>query len=165
MTSRLKPRRSDPAQVHAQQHLGPVLRLGAARAGMDRHDRVLAIVLAAEHLLGLAGVDLRRQVVERAGEVVGDRLPCLGPFDQDGEILGAAPQRIAEIAILLEAPAALQQLLRRRLVLPEVRIGDARLDCREFFGGLGGVKDSSAGRWRGAPDRHACEAVRPVVRP
>ena len=35
-----------PAQVHAQQHLGPVLRLGAARARMDRDDRVLAIELA-----------------------------------------------------------------------------------------------------------------------
>ena len=68
-------------------------------------------------------------------EVVGDRLPRLGPFDEDGEILGAAPQRLAEIAILLEPPAALQQLLRAGLVLPEVRIGDARFDCREFFGG------------------------------
>ena len=72
-----------PAQVHAQQHLGPVLRLGAAGAGVNRDDRVLAVVLAAEHLLGLAGVDLRRQLVERAPEVVGDRLPRFGPFDQD----------------------------------------------------------------------------------
>ena len=31
-----------PAQVHAQQHLGPVLRLGAAGARVDGHDGVLA---------------------------------------------------------------------------------------------------------------------------
>ena len=45
-----------PAQIHPEQHLGPVLRLGAAGAGMDGHDRVLAIVLAAEHLLDFAGL-------------------------------------------------------------------------------------------------------------
>ena len=51
-----------PAHVHAQQHLGPVLRLGAAGAGMDGDDGVLAIVLAAEHLLHFAGLDF---LVER----------------------------------------------------------------------------------------------------
>ena len=29
-----------PAQVHPQEDLGPVLRVGAARVGLDRHDRV-----------------------------------------------------------------------------------------------------------------------------
>ena len=71
-----------PAQVHPQQHLGPVLRLGAAGARMDRDDGVLAIVLAAEHLLGLAGVDFARKIVEAAAEIVGDRLARLGPFDE-----------------------------------------------------------------------------------
>ena len=36
-----------PAQIHAQQHLGPVLALGAARARMDGHDGALRIVRAA----------------------------------------------------------------------------------------------------------------------
>ncbi len=111
-----------------------------------RDDRVLAIVLAAEHLLGLAGVDLRGELVEPAGEVVGDRLARFGPFDEHGEVVGAAPQRFAEIAVLFEAAAALQQLLGGRLILPEVRIGDALFDRCEFVGGTCGVKDSSAGR-------------------
>ena len=81
-----------PAQIHAQQHLGPVLRLGAAGARMDRDDRVLAIVLAAEHLLGLAGVDLCRELVERPAEIVGDRLPGFGPLDEHGEIVDAGAQ-------------------------------------------------------------------------
>ena len=63
-----------PAQVHAQQHLGPVLRLGAAGAGMDRDDRVLAIVLAAEHLLDLAGLHFLVERVERLRELGVDRL-------------------------------------------------------------------------------------------
>ena len=55
-----------PLQIHAQQHLGPVLRLGAAGAGMDGHDGVGAIVLAAEHLLDFGGVDFGLERVERA---------------------------------------------------------------------------------------------------
>ena len=34
-----------PAKIHAQQHLRPVLRLGAARAGMDGQNGIFGIVL------------------------------------------------------------------------------------------------------------------------
>src|SRR3954454_2908317 len=37
-----------PLEIHAQQHLGPVLRLGAARAWMNRANSVAAIVVAGE---------------------------------------------------------------------------------------------------------------------
>ena len=40
-----------PAQVHAQQHLGPVLGVGAARAAVHRDDRVAGVVAAAEQAL------------------------------------------------------------------------------------------------------------------
>ena len=36
-----------PAQVHAHEHLGPVLRLGAARSGVDGEDGVLLVLRAA----------------------------------------------------------------------------------------------------------------------
>ena len=42
-----------PAQVHAEEHLGPVLRVSAARAGVDREDGVAAVVLAGEGELQL----------------------------------------------------------------------------------------------------------------
>ena len=156
-----------PAQVHAQQHLGPVLRLGAAGAGMDRHDRVLAIVLAAEHLLGLAGVDVAATARRgRAAEVV--ERPARLPRAHSTSTARSSTRRRSdsrEIAVLLEPAPALQQLLRGRLILPEVRIGDALLYGCEFLCGAGGVKDSSADRRRGAPDPDTCEAVRPVVGP
>ena len=41
-----------PAQVHAQQHLRPVLRFGAARAGLDGHDGVQPVVFAGEQSFG-----------------------------------------------------------------------------------------------------------------
>ena len=66
-----------PAQIHAQEHLGPVLRLGPARAGMDGDDGVLTVVLAAEHLLRFTGLDFADQFVEPAREVFGDRFPRL----------------------------------------------------------------------------------------
>ena len=47
-----------PAQVHAQEHLGPVLRVGAAGAGRDRHNRVAGVVLAVEQRLLLQAREL-----------------------------------------------------------------------------------------------------------
>ena len=129
----LEPAALDPSQVHAQQHLGPVLRFGAARARMDRDDRVLAIVLAAEHLLDLAGLHLLIERVERGCEFAVDRLPRLGPLDQDGEVVALLAQRHHQVAILLQAPAALQDLLRFGLVFPEIGRGGARLEAGQFF--------------------------------
>src|SRR5689334_14192859 len=37
-----------PLQIHAQEHLGPVLRFGATGARMNRANRVAAIVVASE---------------------------------------------------------------------------------------------------------------------
>jgi hypothetical protein len=132
---------------------------------MNRDDGVLAIVLAAEHLFRFAGVDLRGEIVERPDEVVADGLTGFRPFDEDGEIVDLRAQRLAQRAIFVEPAAALQQLLRGLLVLPEVRIGDSLFYFREFVGGTGGVKDSSAGRRRGARDPRTCEAVRRVESP
>ena len=40
---------SGPAVVHAVEHLGPVLRLGAAGAGVEGQDGVAVVVLAVQH--------------------------------------------------------------------------------------------------------------------
>jgi hypothetical protein len=53
-----------PADIHPHQHLGPVLRLGPARAGMDRQQRVPAVVGSLQHRLELEGLD---GAVERVG--------------------------------------------------------------------------------------------------
>jgi hypothetical protein len=78
-------------------------------------------VLAAEHLLGLAGIDLGAQFVEPLDEVGKDVLARLRPFDEHGEIVRTALERLTEIEIAFESLAPLQDLLRGRLVLPEVR--------------------------------------------
>jgi hypothetical protein len=132
---------------------------------MDRDDRILAIVLPAEHLLRLAGVYLAGEFVERAAEIVGNRLAGFGPFHQHVEIVQASAERRAQLAILFEPAAPLHDLLRLGLIFPEVRSGDAFFYFCEFDFGAGGVKDGSAGPWRGAPDPRTCEADRPVAKP
>ena len=47
--------RGAPAQIHAQQHLRPVLRLGAAGAGLDVEEGAVRVHLAAEHALAARG--------------------------------------------------------------------------------------------------------------
>jgi hypothetical protein len=48
-----------PAQVHPEEHLGPVGRLGAAGAGADREQRVARVVFAGEQQLRPLAVEVR----------------------------------------------------------------------------------------------------------
>jgi hypothetical protein len=115
---------------------------------MDRDDRVLAIVLAAEHLLGLAGLHFGGELVEPLRKIAEDVLARLQPLDEHDEVVGAALQRLAERDVRFERLAALQRLLRGGLVLPEIGIGGLLLYLRELVAGPGRVKDSSADRTR-----------------
>jgi hypothetical protein len=91
-------------------------------------------VLAAEHLLRLAGFDFPAELVEPAREVVEHRFTGLRPLDQHGEIVDPRLQRIAQPGVVFEPAAALQQLLRRSLILPEIRVRDPLLDPRQLLG-------------------------------
>jgi hypothetical protein len=57
-----------PAQVHPQEHLGPVGRLGAAGAGADRQERGALVVLPGEEERGALaseiGVEARGVAIE-----------------------------------------------------------------------------------------------------
>ena len=91
-----------PAQVHAQQHLGPVLGVGAARAGVDRDDGVAGVVLAAEEprLLELGQAPLDRGELRR--QLGGHLL-----------VLGRQLRQLAEVVdVGLERPEGLQPALR-----------------------------------------------------
>jgi hypothetical protein len=127
---------------------------------MDRHDRVGAIVLAAEHFLGLAGVDLLGEGVEPPCEVLVDGLPRLRPFVQDGEVVGFAFERENQVAVLLDAAAALLDLLGFDRVVPEIGRGGARVETAQFFLGPGDLKDSSEDRRRASADPRNGASIR-----
>jgi hypothetical protein len=59
---------------------------------VNRDDRVLAVVFAAEHLLDLASLDLFQELVETAIEIVEHRLPCLRPLGKDGQVVDPPAQ-------------------------------------------------------------------------
>jgi hypothetical protein len=101
-------------------------------------------VLAAEHLLDLAGLHLLVERVERLRELRVDGFARLRPLDQDAEVVALLLQRLNEIAILFETPAALQDFLRRGRVVPEVRRCGFRFELIQFLVGTSGFKDNSA---------------------
>jgi len=111
---------------------------------VDGHDRIAAIVLAAEHLLDFAGLDLLIVGIERLLELRFDRLAGRRPLLQNRKIVTALAQRHHEVAILFEPPAALQDALGFGLVFPEIRRGGARLETCQLFVESSTLKDSSA---------------------
>jgi len=115
---------------------------------MDRQNRVLAIMLAAEHLFDLTGLELLFERFEGLTEFGVYRLAGFGPFDEHRQIVAFLLERRIQIAILLEAPAPLQDLLSVGLILPEIRRRGTRLEAGEFFFRSCGFKDSSASRRR-----------------
>jgi hypothetical protein len=109
-------------------------------------------VLAAQHLLDLAGFDVFLEHVERALQVGVHRLAGFRPLDQDADIVGVLAEALGKLPVLLQPPPALQDFLCVGLVVPEIRCGRLRFYLRKLRVEAGKVKDSSAGRrtaWRG----------------
>ena len=110
-----------PAGVHAVEHLRPVLRLGAARAGVDGEYGVVRVVLAGEqrgkaHLLQrrLEGGEVALQLVEHAVVVL-----LYGHLAQHHHVVPLGAQPLIALHLLLELLEALLHLLGVVHVVPE----------------------------------------------
>ena len=113
-----------PARVHAQQHLRPVLALGAAGAGMDFEIGIELVGLARQQRFQLAPRDLLLQGLQR----------LLGFGDDAGIVLGLAELDHADIVLelaldladagqrILQRGALLHQLLCLLGIVPEIGI-------------------------------------------
>src|SRR5712692_6396856 len=53
----------DPALIHAQKHVGPIARFGAAGAGMNCYERVRAIAFAGKKLAELEFLELVQEAI------------------------------------------------------------------------------------------------------
>ena len=62
-----------PAHIHAQQHVGPVLALGAAGAGMHFEIGVVGVGLARKQRLELAARDIGLELAQRCFRLGDDR--------------------------------------------------------------------------------------------
>jgi len=97
---------------------------------MDRDDRVGGGVLAAEHLLGFDGIDLRFERVERLRQIRRDLFAAAGPFEQHADVVDLLAEAVALLEVFGEAALPLEGLLRLGLVVPEIRGGDAAFELR-----------------------------------
>jgi hypothetical protein len=133
-----------PAQVHAQQHLGPVLCLGAARAGLDVDERIRRIHLAREHALEFQLLDFGGKVVDVIGDR-GDRALVVLAEREIEQIAGFAErigQRADAADETIERRALLSEILRALRVVPDRRAFELARDLFEAFGLRIEVKDT-----------------------
>ena len=107
-----------PAQVHPQQHLGPVLRVRSAGAGVDRDDGVAAVVLAVEERVLLEPLELAAKRLQ-LGLDVGRELGL--ELEQLGGVVVLALQALVAVEPLGEAGVLGRDGGCAGLVVPEAR--------------------------------------------
>ena len=135
-----------PADIHPQQHLGPVLRLGAAGPGMHFEIAVIGVGLAGEQALELAPRRFRAQLFERRFGVRDDGRLALGlPHLDQLEGVGNLPLDPAiTVDRLVQLGALAQQLLCRRGIIPQPRILGLSIQLGEAAVCSLPVKDASS---------------------
>jgi hypothetical protein len=111
-----------PAEIHAQQDLRPVLRLGAAGAGVELDDRVARVVGIAEHLLEL---DLRQLLGDFAdlGGRFAERLFALlvlREIEKEARLFELGAVLLPRVEGVLDASLLFEDRLRLVGVVPEI---------------------------------------------
>jgi hypothetical protein len=105
-------------------------------------------VLAAEHLLDFTAFDQAGELFDARGQLRADVLPLFRPVEQHTQIVCFRLEGRNQLDFFFDPAAALENLLRLDLVVPEVGRGGAGFYLCEFVSWAGGLKDSSAGRRR-----------------
>ena len=148
-----------PALVHPQHHLRPVLRVGAARAGLERDDRVAGVVLAVEERRLLEQAELAPERDDRRLDL---RPPCPGRARAGRRRRSySAVSRSYMLEPLGDAGVLGRDLLRALLVVPEaglaqllLELGDPALERSRVKGNHGprraGPRSPSSCSWTSA---------------
>ncbi len=152
-----------PAQVHAHQHLCPVLALGAAGPRMHRDDRVQRVGLAGEHGLRFQLLGERFERRNLALQIRLGRLAFLRQFEVSLDVVGPARQLRIVGQQRLQPLALAHQRLRLRSIRPHAGVGNLLFNDRQFPLQPSRVKDTPAAREPvrapgsiGIPDRQSC---------
>ncbi len=113
-----------PAQVHAQQHVGPVLGLGAAGTGLDVQVGVVGVHLAAEHAAELELLEDLAQAFDFGGDVVHGAFVVLldRHVEQVAGVGQAAGQLIQGLDDLRQLRALAAEILGVLRVAPDVGV-------------------------------------------
>ena len=121
-----------PAQVHAQQHLRPVLGLGAARAGLDVQERATRIHLAGKHAHQLELPDALLELASVAIDFRVAGLVALGldELQQLGRLRQAASDLVEFTDRGREPGTLTAEFLRSLRLVPDRRVAELAI---EFF--------------------------------
>ena len=96
----LEPSLRRPAEVHAEEHLRPVLRVGPARSRRDRDDGVARVVLAVEQRLFLEAC----QLVAYGRDLLADLgLERRVELEQLGRLVDLIAQRVVPVELARDA--------------------------------------------------------------
>ena len=135
-----------PAEIHAQQHLRPVLRVGAAFARVHGHDSVARVVLAVEERVLLQALELTPERLQLGGDVVGE----VGlELEQLGCVVVLALESFVALEALREAGVLGRDGGRASLVVPEARLPQLLLELGDAGGYRIGVKGNHEPRRAG----------------
>src|SRR5829696_4430234 len=117
-----------PLEIHAQQHLGPILRFGAARARMNGANSVTAIVVAGQKHFSFSKREVVFKALKQRMEFLERRLVFLSKLKEHFRVSDLRFKVFLAFYLLFQATAILQRLLRGFLIVPEIRRGGLRLD-------------------------------------
>ena len=122
-----------PAGVHPLQHLGPVLALGAARAGVDLDIGVVGVGFAGEQRRDLVALGALGQLGEARARLVDQRVVAfgLGHLDELDGVGQLALDRPGRADRLFEPAALAHDLLRRLGIVPQRRVLDPGVELVE----------------------------------
>jgi len=110
-----------PLDVHAQEHLSPILRFRSARPGMNGADRIAGIVFPGQKRLGLRLQDFVLESLEQRPYLSQRRIIFLGKLKEHASVGNFIFKLFVPFDDPLQAAALLQKSLRRVLIGPEVR--------------------------------------------
>ena len=127
----LEPAPLGPAEVHAQEHLPPVLRVGPPFPRVDRDDRVARVVLAGEERLLLQPVELQLQARDALGHLV-QLAVVRGERDELVQVGRLLREAVVALAPAREARVLGRDLCRLLLVVPEAGRGHGLLELAEL---------------------------------
>ena len=142
--------RIKPAAIHAGKHFRPILRLGAARAGVDGEDAIALVMRAVQESFQLEGVEVGEQFF-RVTLHLGFELQLHrfrfggGEFEHDLQVFHLFGEAREGIEFAANIVGLIDDFLRGLLVVPESFAGHLRFKFREAVGQFGDVKETSAG--------------------
>ena len=128
-----------PPEVHAKEHLGPVLRVGPPRAGVNRDDGVPGVVLTPEERVLFQPREVPLQGHEGRSDLA--ELPIVGgEFEQLLEVGDIAGKPVVALEMARQASMLGREGSRLLLVVPEPGLAHRLLELAQPGADQLGVK-------------------------